>query len=320
MIDISDESYMNSGFGASYNSLIYTIFQRIDLTERPISSILGHMPRLFTSLGKRRIDIMDLGLKDRIAMVVASSKGLGKAAALELAKEGAQVVVSARGQEELVATADEIRQQTGSPVLAIPADVTHPAEIEALVRAAEQELGQIDILVNNAGGPPPGQFTDMADDDWLAAINLNLLSTIRLTRLVLPGMRRRQWGRIVNITSFSVKQPSATLILSNTARAGVVAMAKTLSRQVAADGITVNNVCPGYFLTDRMRNVARADARNEGKKPEDIIARWESAIPVGRLGSPEELAALITFLASERASYITGCTIQVDGGMLSGLL
>jgi 3-oxoacyl-[acyl-carrier protein] reductase len=174
--------------------------------------------------------------------------------------------------------------------------------------------------VNNAGGPPPGQFTDMTDEDWLAAINLNLMSTIRLTRLALPGMLSRRWGRIINITSFSVKQPIATLILSNTARTGVVAMAKTLSRQVAAQGVTVNNVCPGYFLTDRMRNIARADARSEGKDPDEIISRWESAIPVGRLGRPEELAALITFLASERASFITGCTIQVDGGMLTGLL
>jgi 3-oxoacyl-[acyl-carrier protein] reductase len=263
---------------------------------------------------------MDLGLRGRVAVVVASSRGLGKAAARELAREGARVVISARGQEELVATAEEIRQQTGSAVLPVIADVTRPPEIEALVRAAEQEFGHIDILVNNAGGPPPGQFTDMTDEDWLAAINLNLMSTIRLTRLALPGMLSRRWGRIINITSFSVKQPIATLILSNTARTGVVAMAKTLSRQVAAQGVTVNNVCPGYFLTDRMRNIARADARSEGKDPDEIISRWESAIPVGRLGRPEELAALITFLASERASFITGCTIQVDGGMLTGLL
>jgi 3-oxoacyl-[acyl-carrier protein] reductase len=263
---------------------------------------------------------MDLGLKERVAVVVASSKGLGKAAAWELAREGARVVVSARGQEELTATADEIRQQTGSPVLAVALDVTQPSEIDALVCTVEQEFGHIDILVNNAGGPPPGQFTDMTDENWLNAINLNLMSTIRFTRLVLPGMRQHHWGRIINITSFSVKQPSPTLILSNSARAGVIAMAKTLSRQVAAEGITVNNVCPGYFLTDRMRSVARADAEKEGRAPGEIIARWESMIPVGRLGKPEEMAALITFLASERASFMTGCTIQVDGGMITGLL
>jgi len=263
--------------------------------------------------------LMDLGLEGKVAMVIASSRGLGKAAAWELAREGARVVVSARGQEGLAATADEIRQATGSPVLAVTADVTSQPEIKALVRTVEQEYGRIDILVNNAGGPPPGQFTDFADEDWLSAVELNLMSTIRLTRLVLPGMRQRRWGRIINITSFSAKQPSATLILSNTVRTGVIAMAKTLSRQVAAEGVTVNNVCPGYFLTDRMRQVAGADAQKEGKDPAEIISRWESMIPVGRLGRPEELAALIAFLASQRAAFMTGCTIQCDGGMIAGL-
>lgn len=263
---------------------------------------------------------MDLGLKNKVALVVASSRGLGKAAAWEFAREGARVVVSARGQEQLTAAADEIRQATGSPVLAVTADVTRPSDIETLVHATEREFGPVDILVNNAGGPPPGQFTDMSDEDWLAAIDLNLMSTIRLTRRVLPEMRRRHWGRIINITSFGVKQPIANLILSNTARTGVVAMAKTLSRQVGADGVTVNTVCPGYYLTDRMRKVASADAEREGQEPAEIMARWASMIPVGRLGRPEELAALIAFLASERASFITGATIQADGGMITGLL
>ena len=262
---------------------------------------------------------MDLGLKGKIALIAAASKGLGKAAAMELSKEGASVVIAARGEETLRVAADEIRGLTGGRVLPVRADVTLLAEVEALVSTVIAAFGHIDILVNNAGGPRPGQFTDMTDENWLSAVDLNLMSTIRLTRLVLPGMREQRWGRIINITSVSVKQPIPTLILSNTARAGVVAMAKTLSGQVAAEGITVNSVCPGYALTDRVRNMASARAQTEGKSAQEIIATWESTIPAGRLGKPEELAALVAFLASERAAYITGTTIQVDGGFVQGL-
>ena len=263
---------------------------------------------------------MDLGLRGKVALVVAASKGLGKAVAMELSREGAHVAIAARTEAELQAAAEEIRRVAGNRVLALPADVSVAAEIEALGRAVEAEYGRVDILVNNAGGPRPGTFSDMADEDWLNAVNLNLLSAIRLTRWVLPGMRQRRWGRIINMTSFSVKQPVPNLILSNVARVGVVSMAKTLSRQVAGEGITVNNVCPGYVLTDRLRNLAASNARTENKTPEEIIAGWESSIPAGRLGRPEELAALIAFLASERAAYITGTTIQVDGGLLQSLL
>jgi len=263
---------------------------------------------------------MDLGLKGKVALISAASKGLGKAAAMELSKEGASVAIAARGEKTLQATADEIRDLTGGRVLPVRADVSLLAEVEALVSTVMAEFGHIDILVNNAGGPRPGQFTDMTDQDWLSAVDLNLMSAIRLTRLVLPGMREQRWGRIINITSVSVKQPLPTLILSNTARAGVVAMAKTLSGQVAAEGITVNNVCPGYALTDRVRNMASARAQAEGKSAQEIIATWESTIPARRLGKPEELAALIAFLASERAAYITGTTIQVDGGFVQSLL
>jgi 3-oxoacyl-[acyl-carrier protein] reductase len=263
---------------------------------------------------------MDLGIKGKVALVAAASRGLGKAAAMELAREGARVVIAARNEQELRAAADEIRRATGADVLPVPADVTQVADIEALVGAAQAGFGDIDILVNNAGGPRPGIFTDMSDEDWLAAINLNLMSTIRLTRLVLPGMRRNRWGRIINMTSISVKQPLPNIILSNAARSAVVAMAKTLSLQVAAEGITVNNVCPGIILTDRMRNLAANTAQVQGITPEQALQNMQADIPVGRLGRPEELAALITFLASERASYITGATIQVDGGMYRGLL
>ncbi|OGO04336.1 MAG: hypothetical protein A2Y73_03830 [Chloroflexi bacterium RBG_13_56_8] len=263
---------------------------------------------------------MDLGLKGKTALVAAASRGLGKATAMGLAKEGANVVIAARDEGTLRATAEEIRRATGSRVLAVPADLNQVEDIEALVRATESEFGQIDILINNAGGPPSGGFTDVGDEAWLHAVNLNLMSAIRLTRLVLSGMRERGWGRIVNIVSSSVKEPMPTLILSGAVRSSIVSMAKTLSRQVAAEGITVNNVAPGYILTDRVRDLARSRAENEGKNVEEVIEEMTVSTPMARMGQPEELAALITFLASECASYITGTTIQADGGQLHGLL
>lgn len=263
---------------------------------------------------------MDLGLRGRVALVTAASRGLGKAAAMALSEEGAKVAIASRGETALLAAADEIRMVTGGEVLPVRADVSHAEDLEALVSRVEEEYERIDILVNNAGGPRPGVFTDMIDDDWLQAIHLNLMSTIRLTRLVLPGMRRRKWGRIINITSMSVKQPIPNLILSNTVRAGVVGMAKTLAGQVAAEGITVNNVCPGSMLTDRARSLAATQAQAENTTPKEILSRSEAAIPARRLGRPEELAALIAFLASKQAAYITGTTIQVDGGLIQSLL
>jgi len=267
----------------------------------------------------RKEGTVDLGLKDKVALVVAASRGLGKATALELAREGAQVGVTARGDADLQAAAREIRRLTGAQALALRADVGAEKDVEALVRAAETAYGRVDILVNNAGGPKSGQFTDVSDEDWLNAVNLNLMSAIRLTRLVLPGMRARRWGRIINITSVSVKQPMPTLILSNAVRSGVVAMAKTLAGEVAAEGITVNNVCPGYTLTDRVRDLAAVNAKAAAVPVDQVMAQWEASIPARRLGKPEELAALVAFLASERASYITGTTIQVDGGYIQGL-
>jgi 3-oxoacyl-[acyl-carrier protein] reductase len=263
---------------------------------------------------------MDLKIAGKVALVVAASKGLGKATALTLAQEGAQVCISARDINTLNLAAEEIHQITGTHVLVVPADVTIRQDLERLAQKVRQDLGAIDILVNNAGGPRPGLFVEMSDDDWLQAFNLNFMSATRLTRMVLPAMREKRWGRIINITSFGVKQPIPNLILSNAVRTGLVAMAKTLSGQVAAYGITVNNVCPGYTLTDRVRSLAASTATQNGSTSAEVMAGWEASIPMHRLGKPEELAALITFLASEQAGYITGTTIQVDGGYSQGLL
>lgn len=263
---------------------------------------------------------MELGIRGKVALVAAASKGLGKATALALAEEGCAVAIAARGAADLERAAEEIRQATGATVLAVSADVSRAADCEALISRVVAELGPVEILVNNAGGPPPGTFTDVSDDDWLAAFQLNLMSAVRLTRLVLPEMRARRWGRIINIASLAVKQPIPNLILSNAVRVGVVAMAKTLAGQVAAEGITVNNVCPGYMLTDRVRSLAADRATREGRPVEEILAESQATIPAGRMGRSEELAALIAFLASEKASYITGTTIPVDGGAIQSLL
>jgi len=263
---------------------------------------------------------MDLGLKGKVALVAAASRGLGKAVAWEFAREEAHVAVCARGKETLQATASEISTDTGAEVLPVVADVTLPAEINKLVSSVEERFGRIDILVNNAGGPPTGVFTDFDDAAWEAAWRLNLLSTIRLCRAVLPEMRARSWGRIVNITSVTVKQPMDGLILSSAARCGVVGMAKTLAGECAAQGITVNNVCPGYTLTDRVKNLAEERAAKDGKSVQEIIEGFAAEIPTRRLGRPQELAALVVFLSSERAAYITGTTIQVDGGYVQSLL
>jgi 3-oxoacyl-[acyl-carrier protein] reductase len=263
---------------------------------------------------------MDLGIRGRVALVAAASRGLGRATAQALSHEGVRVAIVARGEQALRAAAREIAAETGGQVLAVNADVSAAEDIATMVDAVVERWGRIDILVNNAGGPKPGEFTDMEDADWLDAVQLNLMSAIRLTRAVLAGMRERRWGRIINLTSISVKQPLPNLILSNTARAGVVGMAKTLAGQVAAEGITVNNICPGYILTDRVREVARASTDQGGRSIEQAIQDIAGSIPVGRLGRPEELGALVAFLASEQAAYITGATIQIDGGMYRGLL
>ena len=264
---------------------------------------------------------MDLGLREKVAIVMAASKGLGRASAQALAAEGAQVTIGARSAETLEQAAREIQQATGSHLLAVPTDVTRAEDLEAIVAATVREFGRIDILVNNAGGPKPGTFETLGDAPWQAAFELNLLSTVRLIRLVLPHMRKTGSGRIINIVSTSVKQPIDGLLLSNSIRSGVIGLAKTLSIELAPDNITVNNVCPGRILTDRLRQLYHIDERvRQGASEEAILQEMAQAIPLGRIGRPEELAAFVAFLASQSAAYITGTTTQIDGGLVRSLL
>lgn len=262
---------------------------------------------------------MDLGIKHKVAIVAASSKGLGKAVAMGLAREGVKLTICARGRDELERTEKEITSETSTDILALDCDVSKTGEIKKVVDETIKKYTKVDILVNNAGGPPTGGFLDFSLEDWQRAIELNLFSTITFSKEVLPQMREQKWGRIVNITSVAVKQPIDGLILSNTARAGVIGLAKTISNEFGQYNITVNNVCPGRILTDRIIHLANEKAKKEGRSIDEALSLMELDIPMRRIGKPEELANLVVFLASERASYITGTTIQVDGGITRGL-
>ena len=263
---------------------------------------------------------MDLGLKDKVALVAASSQGLGRAVAEELAAEGASLVLCARDPQTLDKTAAAIAESSNVRVLAVPADVTNTDDIKRLVDAGIERFGPIDILVTNAGGPPAGRFEQLTREQWEQAIRLTLLSAVELARQVLPAMKERRWGRILNITSIAVKQPVENLLLSNSLRAGLTGFARTLANEVAADGITVNNVLPGYTRTERLEELAEMMSEKQGISASEFRGKWEKEIPMGRLGEPREFAALVAFLASERASYITGTSIQVDGGWIKSLL
>jgi 3-oxoacyl-[acyl-carrier protein] reductase len=265
-------------------------------------------------------ETMDLGLKNKVALVAGGSMGLGKAVAMTLSKEGAKVAIGSLDDAFLPAAAQEIRQATGGEVLAIPADVTDLEQAKQFVRRTLAHFGTVDILVNNAGGPPSTTFLEIDDKLWEYGFRLNLMSTIVMTREVVPVMKEKKWGRIINMTSIAVKQPIDGLILSNTVRSGVIGLAKSLSNELAPFNITVNSVCPGYTLTDRVRNLAKATAEKEKTTPEAIIRRWESSIPMGRLGTPDEFASLVTFLASVHSGYITGAAIQIDGGWYKGVM
>jgi 3-oxoacyl-[acyl-carrier protein] reductase len=263
---------------------------------------------------------MDLGLKQKVALVVAGSRGLGKAVAEELAAEGASLILCARDAKVLTETAAAVATEHDAHVLAIPADVEIPADIKRVVDSGLDRFGRIDILVTNAGGPPAGRFDQITTEQWEAATRLTLYSAIEFARLVLPGMRERAWGRILNITSIAVKQPVDNLMLSNSLRAGVTGFARTLATEVAADGITVNNILPGYTRTERVEELASMMADKQGISADQFKSKWEAEIPMRRLGEPREFAALAAFLVSERASYITGTSIQVDGGWIRSLL
>jgi 3-oxoacyl-[acyl-carrier protein] reductase len=263
---------------------------------------------------------VDLGLRGKVALVAAASKGLGKAIAAELAAEAASVVICARNPESLEAARKEISSRTGSEVTAVTGDVTRPADVAAIVKAAVDKFGRIDVLVTNAGGPPSARFESLSAEMWQGAFDLTLMSVINLTAAVLPGMKERKWGRVINVTSIAVKQPVDGLMLSNSLRAAVTGFARTLTNEVAQTGITVNNILPGYTRTERVEQLSEGVAKREGITREAAVGKWEAEIPMGRLGEPAEFAALAAFLASERASYITGQSIAVDGGWIRGLL
>jgi 3-oxoacyl-[acyl-carrier protein] reductase len=263
---------------------------------------------------------MDFGLEGRVALVAASSKGLGRAVAEELAAEGASLVLCARGEAGLRATADAIAKGYDVPVLPVPADVGKFGEAERVVRAGLAKFGKIDILLTNSGGPPPGPFESLSRESWDSATALLLGSVVEFCRAVLPGMKDRRWGRILNVCSIAAKQPVDNLMLSNSVRAAVIGFARTLANEVASFGITVNNLLPGFTRTERMVELAEVTAKKEGITPEQALARYAAAVPLGRMGEPREFAALAAFLAGERASYITGQSIAVDGGWIRALL
>ncbi|HEY7519615.1 MAG TPA: SDR family oxidoreductase [Methylomirabilota bacterium] len=259
---------------------------------------------------------MDLGLAGKVALVTAASKGMGRASAMGLAAEGARIVMCARTEADLKTAAEEIRARTRAEVLAMPADVTRKEDVDNLVDRAMKTFGRVDILVANAGGPPRGYFEDMTDEQWQGAFDVSLLSVVRLVRGVLPSMKAHRWGRILTIQSVSVKQPIPELLLSNAVRPGVAGMMKTLAGQLGKDGITVNTVCPGKIMTDRFLGGQKIS----GLSREEYLARAVEDVPVRRVGTPEEFANVVVFLASERASYVTGLAVQVDGGLVRGLL
>ena len=263
---------------------------------------------------------MELGLKGKIALVAASSQGLGRAVAETLAAEGASVVVCARDAERLKKTAKEISSATGSDVFAVPADLSRSVDIANLVRSAVKKFGTVHILVNNAGGPPVDPFDRLSDEQWENGVHLTMMSAIRLMRSVLPLMRDQKWGRIITINSLVAKQPIDDLVVSSTLRPGLIGLSKVLSNQYAKDNILINTVCPGFILTNRQKEISAARAAKASISFEEYIGSQAKDIPLGRLGEPNEIASVVAFLASEKASYITGATISVDGGVMKGLL
>jgi 3-oxoacyl-[acyl-carrier protein] reductase len=263
---------------------------------------------------------VDLGITGKTALITGASAGLGYAAALTLAGEWVKIAINSRSMENLKKASKSIQSATGQEPFVVAGDLGHEGTVDNIIREVELKLGSIDILVSNAGGPPAGPFDSHDKETWRTAADLTLHSAIDLSRAVLPDMVKNGWGRIIFITSIAVKQPADSLIISNTLRAGLTGFAKSISNEYGKAGVTVNTVCPGYTKTERLEYLADSLAKAEAISKDQVYERWIESVPAGRLGKPEELAGLITFLASEKASYITGLSILVDGGAYKGLL
>jgi len=262
---------------------------------------------------------MDSGLKNRVAIVAASSLGIGRATAEAFAAEGCRVAMCARNSQTLAAAAQQIEKQYKAEVLSNSFDVTDPTAVHDFVAAVVAKFGSADICVTNAGGPPAKGFLAATMDDWRRAVDANFMSVVYFAREVIPHMQRNRWGRIITLTSVTTKQPVADLVLSNAVRAAVVGLVKSLANEFGKDGILVNNVGPGYTATDRLKQLAKTRAAGSGKSEQEIFDSWAQDAPLKRLGQPREVADTIVWLASERASYVTGQTVLVDGGVYKGL-
>ena len=262
---------------------------------------------------------MDLGLKDRVALVAASSQGLGKGVALALAREGAKLAICARTPDTLQAAAEEIRSETGVEILTRAMDVTSADQVRAFVDETQSRFGRIDVCVTNAGGPPSKTFAETSAEDWNSAVNLNLMSTVHFAREVLPVMQKGRWGRFITITSVAVKQPIDGLILSNSVRSAVSGLVKSLANEYGRYNVLVNNVCPGYTRTERLTELSAHLAARGATTPAEIERQWTLQVPLGRLAEVEEFANVVAFLASDRASYLTGVSLAVDGGLVRGM-
>ena len=262
---------------------------------------------------------MDSGLQNRVALVAASSQGIGRATAEAFAAEGCRIAMCARNPEPLHAAAEQIRRKHDADVFASALDVTDAMAVRNFVASVVQQFGGVDICVTNAGGPPAKGFLAATMEDWERATDANFLAVVHFAREVIPHMQRTRWGRIITITSVTTKQPVADLVLSNAVRAAVVGLVRSLANEFGKDGILVNNVGPGYTATDRLKELAKSRSDACGKPEKDIFEAWSADSPLKRLGEPREIADAIVWLASERASYITGQTILVDGGLYKGL-